>query len=410
MARADRDHQDGARGERGVDAPDGAALAGPVDAAEEHDHRPSRTHRTSPAGWRDTVAAVARPPRIELHPATPWALRLFDRSPLSDFWTGAAIGLAVQALFLVYSAAFGEGIGRLGMVAGSGPFWVAELIQDLFLGLTLAVSAASIRGARRDFDGVLPWLEASEHDRGSLERQILTYRRAPLLAVGLVVGIAAALLTVTESSLWVEDRMPGWTHPAVLWIGFRNLANWWVASRAMALELMLGHAFSQLGDRLASVDLLDRSPLAPFGRRALRNVLLWMLLAAFLSLTYLGEGWASELMPLALVALGCFTLAAFLLPLSGAHRRIRDLKRAELERVRAAIREARDHALARSAEEPATGGRLSDLVTYEARIAAVGEWPIDASTLLRFGLYLAIGFGSWIGAALVERALNTAMR
>jgi hypothetical protein len=190
--------------------------------------------------------------------------------------------------------------------------------------------------------------------------------------------------------------MPHWTHPAVIWLTARNFVNWWVVSRAMALELMLGRAFSRLGDRLVPVDLLDRSPLAPFGRRALRNVLLWMLLTAFVSLTYL--------------ALGGFAVTAFLLPLAGAHRRIRDLKRAELARVRAAIREARDHALAPGSGGPTTGGRLADLVSYEARIAAVAAWPIDASMLLRFGLYLAIGFGSWIGAALVERALETALQ
>jgi hypothetical protein len=138
-------------------------------------------------------------------------------------------------------------------------------------------------------------------------------------------------------------------------------------------------------------------------------VLLWMLLAAFLSLSYLGEGWASDLMVLALFVLGGFSLAAFVLPLVGAHGRIRELKQAELTRVRAALREAREHVLARSAEEQPAGGRLADLVSYEARIAAVAEWPIDASTLLRLGLYLAIGLGSWIGAAMVERVLDTAL-
>jgi hypothetical protein len=33
-------------------------------------------------------------------------------------------------------------------------------------------------------------------------------------------------------------------------------------------------------------------------------------------------------------------------------------------------------------------------VSYEARVAAAAEWPIDASTLLRLGLCLAMGLGS----------------
>jgi len=356
--------------------------------------------------------AVAAPPRIELHPSTPWALRIFDRVPLAPLWVGTGIGLAVFGLSLVYTAVFSEAVGQLDAIGSSqGPLaWGAELIQDLFIGFTLAVSAASIRGARRDFRALVPWLDAPAPEREDLEREMLTYARWPLLAVGLAVGAGVALLTATDPSLWAAGRMPHWTHPTVVWIAVRNFVNWWVAARAMLLELMLGRAFSRLGDRLASVDLLDRSPLAPFVRRALRNVLLWMLLAAFLSLTYLGEGWASDLMVLALVALGGFALAAFLLPLTGPHRRIRGLKRAELARVRAAIRETREQTLARSAEEQPAGGRLADLVSYEARIASVAEWPIDASTLLRLALYLAIGLGSWVGAALVERALDTALR
>jgi hypothetical protein len=34
------------------------------------------------------------------------------------------------------------------------------------------------------------------------------------------------------------------------------------------------------------------------------------------------------------------------------------------------------------------------------------EWPFDASTFRRFGLYLMIPLGSWMGAALVERLIN----
>jgi hypothetical protein len=56
--------------------------------------------------------------------------------------------------------------------------------------------------------------------------------------------------------------------------------------------------------------------------------------------------------------------------------------------------EAREETFARSAAEQPAGGRLTDLVNYRARIAVVAEWPIDASTLLRLGLYLAIGLGS----------------
>jgi hypothetical protein len=359
---------------------------------------------------------VANAHRIQLHPSTPWSLRLFDRLPLAPIWLGTGIGLSVFGVYLVYTGMFCESIGRLGATKSTmgGLEWGAELIQDLFIGFTLTVSAVSIRGARRDLRDLLPHLEGSELETSAraaerLDREIFSYQRLPLLVTGLFVGVGSGLIIVGDPSLWADGEMPGWSHPALLWILGRNFLNWWVASRAMLLELMLGRAFSRLGDRLAEFDLLERAPLAPFGRRALRNVLLWMLLAAFLSLSYLGEGWASDLMPLALITLGSFALAAFVLPLAGAHRSVRELKRAELERIRAAIREAREQTFARGAEESPAAGRLADLLGYEARIAGVAEWPIDASILLRLGIYLAIGLGSWVGAAMVERFLETAL-
>jgi hypothetical protein len=100
--------------------------------------------------------------------------------------------------------------------------------------------------------------------------------------------------------------------------------------------------------------------------------------------------------------------AAFLLPVRGAHRRIREEKRAELARVRAAIGESRDRALAADNADR-SGGRLADLVAYEQRIAGAGEWPFGVSTVVRFALYTAIGLGSWSGAALVERLLESAL-
>jgi hypothetical protein len=39
-------------------------------------------------------------------------------------------------------------------------------------------------------------------------------------------------------------------------------------------------------------------------------------------------------------------------------------------------------------------------------LQSLHTWPIDVSTLLRFGLYLVVGLGSWLGAAFVERLVG----
>jgi hypothetical protein len=121
-----------------------------------------------------------------------------------------------------------------------------------------------------------------------------------------------------------------------------------------------------IGDHLTASDLLERARLAPFARRALRNVALWMLLAA--------------------------------------------CKEIELSRLRAALLSAREGMLAPAAAEVRTGGRLADLLAYEARISTAREWPINASTLLRLGFYMTLGLGSWVGAGVVQHVIEKSLR
>ena len=112
----------------------------------------------------------------------------------------------------------------------------------------------------------------------------------------------------------------------------------------------------------------------------------------------------------AIVAAATVTLA---LPVLGVHASLREAKEAELARLGAALREARGALLEgdggsdpRAAE---AARRIPALAALEARTAAVREWPFDASTALRFALYVTLGLGSWIGGALVEEALSAAL-
>jgi hypothetical protein len=344
--------------------------------------------------------------RVSLEPATPWSLRLIAALGLPALAGGAVLGLALFALFLVFTAIFGEAPGRLAGVEFQWG-WLAEGIQDLFFGFAVAVMAASVDGLRRELEALRPFL-APAPDAEDLEGAVLRHPRGLLAAAGLV-GVVSAIATVQSPTLWPAAGMPAWSHPTVLWLFARNALVWWTVLRGLVLELVLAWRFSQLADRVARVDLLDRSAFAPFARRALRSVLLWMLLAAWDSLTYVGPGWAvGELLALGLVTLAAFAFAAFLLPLLGPHRRLAEAKVRELARVRAALGAVGERVLGADAREVA-GGRLADLVAYEARIDGASPWPLEAQALLRFALYLALGLGSWVGAGIVQHFLERAI-
>jgi hypothetical protein len=344
--------------------------------------------------------------RVSLEPTTPWSLRLIAALGLPALFGGAAIGLALFALFLLFTAVFGESPGRLAGVSFEWG-WLAELIQDLFLGFAIAVVAASVDGTRREIDRLRPHLASATRETEDTDRAVLRYPRSALAAAG-AAGVVSAIATVLSPGLWALGHMPDWTHPTVLWLFVRNALVWWIVLRGLALELVLAWRFSRLAQQVERVDLFDRGVFAPFSRRALRSVLLWMLLAAWDSLTYVGPGAVGELLTLGLVTLAAFAFAALLLPLLGPHRRLREAKVRELARVRGALAAVRERALAADPSEVA-GGRLADLVAYEARVLGAGTWPLEASTLARFGLYLALGLGSWVGAGLVQHFLERAI-
>lgn len=337
-------------------------------------------------------------PDIALAPTTPWTLRLFARARVSPIWVGLGISAVWFAFYLLYTTVLIDGPDR---------FWLSELGWSLIIGMAPAVTAASLRGSARDLEDLAPALCVSPAEIEGLRREITTVPRALLTAV----GVGTAVLTATavlHESIMDSGRVPALGDPGVVWYIGRNVVNFWLISRALTIELSLARAFSRLGARLPAVDVVDRTPLAPFGRRGLRSVLLWMLYLSLFSWQY-AIGAAQPELGAALLIVVSLAVAAFLLPVWGAHLRLREAKATELSAVRTRMGEIRERALTAPLEN-VVGGRLADLVAWEQRVASGGEWPFSGSTVLRFGLYTAIGLGSWLGAAFVERLLESALR
>lgn len=53
--------------------------------------------------------------------------------------------------------------------------------------------------------------------------------------------------------------------------------------------------------------------------------------------------------------------------------------------------------------------RVDELLAWRGWIESLREWPIDASGLVRLMLYLGIPLASWVGGALVERLVDSAI-
>ncbi len=233
-----------------------------------------------------------------------------------------------------------------------------------------------------------------------------------VLALSVLVGAASFFAVSAGLSPGRVTFAPATWTPEEAWHRVLGLAMGILALRLATLLVLESRRLSSLAGAIRRIDLLDRAALAPFSRHGLSSALLIIGLVAAFAL-FLVDMRYLPMVGIVLVQTLVVGLVALLLPLRGIRSRILEAKRAELEWCRERMRRRRarlDEASGSDAPLPVASdsddSRLDELVAWEARIEAVREWPLDASTFGRFVLYLLIPLGSWAGGALVERWID----
>jgi hypothetical protein len=339
-----------------------------------------------------------------LRAGAPWSDRIFAALPVAPIWLGVGFAVALLLAFALLSAALGDFAEFL---AGEESLLQA---RDARLGVIIVILAAflptahryAMLGARRNLGALRP-LIAPGSDGDAVRLPFHRRRIAALLGLLLppLVGLSV-------------DRDPGLYLRADYW-GVEQIWTWslgafcgWNLGVFIDTTFACSRRFSEIAARLERIDLLDLSGLAPFARQGLLFALLWVLLPSIFAVNAVDRDFASSIF---LVCAVCVVVSttALLLPVLGVHRRIREAKHEEIGRVEAAIRG--DAAALEGSAIAARGSSpsLADLIAYRSWIESRPEWPFDTGMRLRFGLYLAIPLGSWLGGALVERLLTTAL-
>lgn len=321
----------------------------------------------------------------------------------------------VAGFVVLLTAAWALWTLSVGGVDGTGPLafpwwgpasWTEALVRGLVLGYTPALTAFARRGARRDVAALVKAGLPTPDGVEGLARRILAVPAGWMRAAGVVglvllpaLGWLSPLLAGREAGF---DPTPGQRVFSTLYF----MAGGWTIGRALVHDVVVARSFSAVGASPSlPFDLLDPSGFRPLTRYGLRTVLLWVVWFALLSLFWIGPEAANPANAFAIVPLLVIATVAFVLPVLGAHRRLRDARRAELARVDEALRSARAGLYEPGAADP----RLANLVAWRMRVDAVHEWPFDTPTVLRFVAFLALGVGSWLGGALVDRVLDVWM-
>ena len=336
-----------------------------------------------------------------------WIERFYQTVPVSPIWVGLGIVGALLALFLAIAWVFG---GLAIVRAGDQGLWEYRearfgILVALLAGYLPIAHRYVVLGAKKNVEDLLPLLDTSSRRRDAVQRRFgLLDARAARTAgfLGILIAPITALLIDRDPTLylqrayWAPEQAFAWIVGA--WVGW-NLGVFVYSTLAYARR------FSDLAGEVERIDLFDLYALAPFARQGLRSALLWLVLLSLVSLNAVDLIWFFSIAAIALVG----GTAALILPVRGIHLRLRQAKKAELERVHAAIRGDPGALSGSLIGAHGTSLRLSDLLAYRKFLESVREWPFDAPSMLRFALYLAIPLGSWLGGAFVERLLGAAL-
>jgi hypothetical protein len=176
----------------------------------------------------------------------------------------------------------------------------------------------------------------------------------------------------------------------------------WLIFRFMFLLIWSALRISRTARQIDHIDLFDTSLVRPYAQQGVRSSLL-----AVVGLSISANLWLDPNSPTvgtaaSVIMLVAASALALLLPTWGIHQRLQIAKQAELKEIRRAIA-ARKDPQTRTVED---AHQLRADLAIETRVNEVSEWPFDAGSYGRVALYILLGLGSWVGAALVERLLD----
>ena len=332
----------------------------------------------------------------------PWTQAWIDALPITPAWVGCGFAAGHVLLGAFYFAVF-----VAPRISAAWPAYQDQgvLLSTSVFALIIGYATAALAYARRGHETTLrelrPALGCNDAELSALRREVLRFHMAGLRRIGLIAAISAILVSYFTTSM---ARRLG--HPALLWMLWQNALVSWLLARTIAHDLRVSHVFSHAAQRHAEIELFDLTPLAPLAGRGLQSALLIVLALSLSSLVLAGPD-VSPLAPVGLTA--TLLLAAFALvrPSLGMRPPVRAAKREELARLSGEIRAVRaQRAPAEGPEWREIESRLATLLALKQHVAATREWPFDLGTLGRFLLYAAIGVGSWLGGAAVERLLD----
>jgi len=323
--------------------------------------------------------------------------------------------IALAQGFGIYEIIYSGAIPEITQTFGLDPYTWAALVTSILTGFGISSSSVALVQDLRDLREIAKVIgrgpgEMIDDWAGYLRARMA--RGRILSIVFLVIGFAIVLNNIPGASdvfnLNEPELYPWFQQVPAAWFLVFVPLNFAIIGKGVYYTIVEDRFHRETRNTSLKIDLFYPEQLAPFTRMALRRSLLWIVGSSICLLLFLNEAVnPTGLLPFVFVIMIVASLA-LVAPLIGIHRKISAAKKEELRTVRQSIARHRDDVLHGSNPTITSNAaqRLTGLVAYEGRLEKTSEWPLDLPTLGTFSFYLAIPVISWVGGALMERAID----
>jgi hypothetical protein len=324
--------------------------------------------------------------------ASYWLLRLVPDRRWGRWICGTIIFGVVFGLFATLGVISDESL------ADRSDIGVALFFASLFAYI-IPIHHLIIHRSLAALDQLTPYLEndadLADHYRHRIQIKPLWWQGLVLLG-GLGAGIIHNALLLNDETLMQAIAEPDSILSLVITLGI-----WIVMTAAIASLIENAVLFKQLAERV-KVDVFNTRALTPFGSVAVSSTLAMIGAQAAFPLLIAGSDSHWITFAPGLVATGLPMIFLFLLPVLPVHRRVTGLKKKMLAEVNADISVL-------SRETSKRYEALEPLLVYRREVLNAPEWPFDTGAVGRLALYLIIPPLTWVGAALIEIVVDTAI-
>ncbi len=225
-----------------------------------------------------------------------------------------------------------------------------------------------------------------------------------ILGIGCLLGIAHNYLLLTAdtnllSALQDLDTIN------VLFL-FITIFLWCLLTVVISNLIDNVRAFARLAKNNTRIDLLNGANLRGYSRVAVYSTLVLLGVLATFPLLLMQTGTNYLTILPGFLATFIPMMSIFLIPLLPIRAKIKSRKSEELASIQHQINQitgSHDSLI----ENDAALQRLQPLLDYRREVHQVPEWPFDSPAFFRLMFYLFIPPLTWVGAALIERLVDT---